>query len=199
MSQEYLIKGKSLTAIADEIRELSGTTSKIGLDAMATHLSDANDEVNTQAELMAQIASLLETKAGGNAEMENTINVQASLIEEQSAKIAELYDILNNKLGVDDCFSITFASDSDAPFRIRYTDENGNAIDTNISSGYANKVTIKAYRGIVLMTHQYTNGFTYRFENYNEVVSNSIALSDCTMYFFKKDSTVNIAVMGDWA
>lgn len=54
-----------MTAIADEIRELSGTTEAMGLDAMKTNLSDANDEVTSQAALIAQIAKVLEDKAVG--------------------------------------------------------------------------------------------------------------------------------------
>ena len=54
-----------MTALANEIRELSGTTAAIGLDAMATHIGEANDEVDSQAELIAQIASALDGKAAG--------------------------------------------------------------------------------------------------------------------------------------
>lgn len=64
MSQNTL--NTKMTAIADEIRELSGTTEAMGLDAMATHVGEANDEVSSQAELLAQIASALEGKAGGS-------------------------------------------------------------------------------------------------------------------------------------
>ena len=35
-----------MTAIANEIRELSGTTGAMGLDAMATHISEANDTID---------------------------------------------------------------------------------------------------------------------------------------------------------
>ena len=48
-----------MTALADEIRELSGTTDVMGLDVMATHVGEANDEVDSQAELIAQIKSAL--------------------------------------------------------------------------------------------------------------------------------------------
>lgn len=51
-----------MTAIADEIRELSGTTNKMGLDTMATHVGDANTEISSEAELIAQIATALEGK-----------------------------------------------------------------------------------------------------------------------------------------
>ena len=52
-----------MTAIADEIRELSGTSGAMGLDAMKTNLGEANDEVASQASLIAQIAKALEDKA----------------------------------------------------------------------------------------------------------------------------------------
>ena len=55
-----------LTAIADEVRTLSGTSEKLGLDEMATNLGDANDEVEIQEDLIAQIATVLEGKVGGN-------------------------------------------------------------------------------------------------------------------------------------
>lgn len=55
-----------MTALADEIRELSGTSEAIGLDAMANHVSEANDEVASQVELLAQAVAALEGKAGGS-------------------------------------------------------------------------------------------------------------------------------------
>lgn len=57
-----------MTALADEIRILSGTTDPMGLDAMTEHISDANDEVDAQVELLAQAVSVLEGKAGVNSE-----------------------------------------------------------------------------------------------------------------------------------
>lgn len=63
---EYLVKDTSLTAIADEIRELSGTTGAMGLDTMATHIGEANTEIDSQVELLAQIVSALDGKAAGS-------------------------------------------------------------------------------------------------------------------------------------
>ena len=58
---------EKMTAIADEIRELSGTTEAMGLDAMANNVSNANIEIANQEELLAEIASALEEKIAGGA------------------------------------------------------------------------------------------------------------------------------------
>lgn len=54
-----------MTAIADEIRTLSGSTGTMSLDVMTNNVSIANTEVNAQAVLIGQIVSALEGKAGG--------------------------------------------------------------------------------------------------------------------------------------
>ena len=64
---EYLIQGESLTAIADEVRTLSGISDSLTPDAMATNLSDANAEVSSQADLIAQIVTALQGKAAGGS------------------------------------------------------------------------------------------------------------------------------------
>lgn len=65
-----------MTAIADEIRELSGTTGAMGLDAMATHIGEANTEIDSQVELLAQAVATLEGKAASSADT----SVEDSLI-----------------------------------------------------------------------------------------------------------------------
>ena len=53
-----------MTALADEVRELSGTTTPKGIDTMTTDISNANIEINEQMDLIAQISTALEGKAG---------------------------------------------------------------------------------------------------------------------------------------
>ena len=55
-----------MTALADEIRELSGVPDKLGLDAMATKVGDANDEIAEQVSLLSQAVAALEGKAAGS-------------------------------------------------------------------------------------------------------------------------------------
>lgn len=67
-----------MTAIAEEIRELSGTSNKMGLDDMKTSLGEANYEVGSQTELLAQIASALEGKAVGVEQVTPVISVNST-------------------------------------------------------------------------------------------------------------------------
>ena len=69
---------EKMTAIADEIRELSGTTEAMGLDAMTSNLSNANTEIANQEELLAEIASALEGKAAGGSVEYDTCTVNIS-------------------------------------------------------------------------------------------------------------------------
>lgn len=54
-----------MTALANEIRELSGTTDTKNLDEMRVEVDVANTKIAEQAELIAQITTALEGKAGG--------------------------------------------------------------------------------------------------------------------------------------
>lgn len=56
---------EKMTALADEIRELSGTTDTKSLDEMKVDVDAANTEIAEQTELLEQIAAALEGKAGG--------------------------------------------------------------------------------------------------------------------------------------
>lgn len=66
-----------MTALADEIRELSGTSETIGLDAMTNYVGEANTDVATEADLIEQIASALEGKAAGGEQATPEISVSS--------------------------------------------------------------------------------------------------------------------------
>lgn len=68
----------ALRLLADEVRVLSGTENAMGLDAMKAHVGEANDEVDSQAELLAQIATALEGKAAGSEQATPIISVNSS-------------------------------------------------------------------------------------------------------------------------
>lgn len=56
---------EKMTALADEVRELSGTESAKSIDAMTSDIDAANTEINEQAGLIEQIVTVLENKAAG--------------------------------------------------------------------------------------------------------------------------------------
>ena len=57
-----------MTALANEVRELSGSSAKMGIDDMTTNVSNANEEVNNQTDLIAQIKAVVDNlpEAGDN-------------------------------------------------------------------------------------------------------------------------------------
>lgn len=69
---------EKMTALADEVRELSGVTTPLSIDNMTTEVSDANAEISEQMDLIAQISTALEGKASGGGNIE-TCTVTISL------------------------------------------------------------------------------------------------------------------------
>lgn len=64
---EYLIQGETLANMADKIRVLNGVEGAMTPAQMDGNLGEVSVEVDEQAELIAQIASALEGKAGGGS------------------------------------------------------------------------------------------------------------------------------------
>jgi hypothetical protein len=63
------------TALANEVREISGVTGKLGIDAMTSNLGEANDEVDEQTTLLNQAIIALQSKAagGGGTDLEDAL------------------------------------------------------------------------------------------------------------------------------
>ena len=69
---DYVVKGESLTAVADAIREKTGETDALGLGEMPEKVGEVYDtglhamdgEAQSQTELINQIADVLQNKAG---------------------------------------------------------------------------------------------------------------------------------------
>ena len=65
MGQLYSIKEETLVAIADNVRAITGTTGELTPGEMTTSSTEISTEVDTQTELIEQIQTALEGKAGG--------------------------------------------------------------------------------------------------------------------------------------
>lgn len=92
---EYIVQGESLTALADEIRTLSGTTDKLGLEVMTSNVETANAKIDTQADLISQIASALEGKAAGSgSDGSQTCTLKINVDERRGGSISIIYRIL---------------------------------------------------------------------------------------------------------
>lgn len=65
-----------MTAIANPIRTLKGTSGAMGLDAMASNLGEVVNECDTQADLIKQIKTALADKVAGGVELPALENIE---------------------------------------------------------------------------------------------------------------------------
>ena len=72
-----------MTALADEIRNLSGSNTAKGIDDMTNDVNEANVELTTQENLISQLSSILDSKASGGSGDENidtcTVTIDCSI------------------------------------------------------------------------------------------------------------------------
>lgn len=66
-SIKILTNKEEITPIADEIRQLNGTTELMDLNTMTNNLDKANNEINTQAIKLDELKTILAGKAGGGS------------------------------------------------------------------------------------------------------------------------------------
>lgn len=85
-----------LTEIADEVRILADTLDTMTIDEITSNIAQANADVSTQADLIAQIKTALEGKAAGNGS--EIIAEIASLID-QSGVLGTTDGTVEDKVG----------------------------------------------------------------------------------------------------
>ena len=116
-----------MTAIADEIRELSGTAEAMGLDAMASNVGEVNAEVNSQTELLTQAVLALNGKTSGGGSGGVSVQSDWNQTDETAADFIKNkpfgdvggdtldWDIPADKITEDDLIGGMFIKISDAP------------------------------------------------------------------------------------
>ena len=87
-----------MTALADEIRELSGTTTPKSIDEMTSDVDMANTEINEQTDLLEQIATALEGKASGGSSGGEDVTAETNAYTEKITQLKTAVTELENEL-----------------------------------------------------------------------------------------------------
>lgn len=64
---EYIVQHDTMVGIADAIRTMTGTADKLSPNQIATSVTAGSAEIDTQADLIAQISTALDGKAAGGS------------------------------------------------------------------------------------------------------------------------------------
>lgn len=90
MGQLYSIKEETLVAIADNVRAITGTTGELTPGEMTTSSGEISTEVSTQTELIEQIQTALEGKAGGDSVCSCDALIEGTSNEYVNNKISQI-------------------------------------------------------------------------------------------------------------
>lgn len=146
---EYLIQGETLTALADEIRVLSGSEGAMGLDAMKSNVNTANSAVS--AALSALVDKGVEVPDGSNvsglAELIGALEVGGVKVVSGTVTFSSTQ------------FSYEFLSDPPDIFIVYKEDENNNIhTDANTIWAVIQFPIEDAQYGYYQYTFGYNNG-----------------------------------------
>lgn len=136
---------EKLTALADEVRELSGTTTTKGLDDMKNDVDAANAEIAEQVALISQITAALEgkTSGGGGEEVTEETNAYTAKLETLETAITALETELEGKASsgsggnIETCtVTMNVWADYSDSYDFYYTDATGKVQKVHVQESY---------------------------------------------------------------
>lgn len=86
---KYIIQGETLKAIADEVRDLTDITDEINPNEMIANMEQANADVAAQTEIIEQIRTALDGKAGSNAAEIGALIDQSGVLDSTEGTVEE--------------------------------------------------------------------------------------------------------------